>query len=46
MPWKLERNVPRREPRNLAGCGKSRFGKKVRKTNRTQLPQEREMGRG
>jgi threonine dehydrogenase-like Zn-dependent dehydrogenase len=25
----------------LAGCGKSRFGKKVRKTNRTQLPQER-----
>jgi hypothetical protein len=30
----------------LAGCGKSRFGKRVRKTNRTQLPQEREMGRG
>jgi hypothetical protein len=30
----------------LAGYGKSRFGKKVRKINRAQLPQEREMGAG
>ena len=30
----------------LAGCGKSRLGKKARKTNRAQLPQERKKGRG
>jgi hypothetical protein len=34
------------ELKTLAGCGKSRLGKKARKTNRAQLPQERKKGRG
>jgi ParB family chromosome partitioning protein len=39
-------NLQREDIHPLAGCGKSRLGKKARKTNRAQLPQERKKGRG